>query len=116
MTARRRPELNRGHRPRVGARFAAGLCWWCGVGFILDREEQPWARARTCSEVCAKRKANHDRHSGNCRHCDMVESFLLAQDSDIRRIEVAAQDEDARPISFREWLRRFEWETDPQHA
>jgi hypothetical protein len=107
---RRRPELNRGRRPRAGSRFAAGFCWWCGEPYVLDREAQPWARSQTCSQVCAKRKANLGRHSGNCRHCEMVESFRLAQDSDIRRLDVAAADEDARPVTFCEWLARFEWE------
>lgn len=40
----------------------------------------------------------------------MVEDFYLAQDADIQRIEVSGQDEAARPITFREWLVRFEWE------
>lgn len=40
----------------------------------------------------------------------MVENFYLAQDADIRRIEVCGQDEDARPVTFREWLIRFAWE------
>jgi hypothetical protein len=81
----------------------------CAEPYVLDREVEPWARARTCSITCAKRLANRGRHSGTCRHCDMVEAFYLAQDADIRRIEVAAADEDARPITFREWLRRYEW-------
>jgi len=39
----------------------------------------------------------------------MVEGFRLAQDADIRRIEVAGQDEDARPVTFRTWLAFYEW-------
>lgn len=110
----RRRSAEPGHRPRC--RFAAGRCPVCGAAFVLDRAEQPWARARTCSTPCAKRLANRDRTPVTCRHCDMVEDFYLAQDADIRRIEVCGQDEDARPVTFREWLVRYEWEAPDLHG
>lgn len=112
---RRRP-AEPGHRPRVGVRFACGQCPICGDWFVIDRDEQPWGRARTCSTPCAKRLANQGRRAGTCRHCDMVEDFYLAQDADIRRIEVSGQDEDARPITFREWLVRHSRELAAQEA
>jgi hypothetical protein len=115
VSTRRHPAAP-GHRPRAGVRFASGFCAWCEDPFIVDRAEQPWARARTCSESCAKRLANLPRHSGTCRHCEMVEGWRLAADSDLRRIEVAGQDEDARPVTFREWLTFYEWEVDPDAA
>lgn len=52
---------------------------------------------------------NRNRRPSTCRHCDMVEAFRLAQDSDIRRIDTACRDEDARPVSFREWLTFYPW-------
>ncbi len=108
MSTRRRP-AEPGHRPRAGVRFAAGVCPVDGEPFILDREVEPWARARTCSIRCARILGNRDRHSGTCRHCEMVEGWRLAADADLRRIEVAGQDEDARPITFRAWLESYEW-------
>jgi hypothetical protein len=98
-----------GHRPRAGVRFAAGVCLVDGEPFILDRAAEPWARAKTCSNRCARILGNRDRHSGTCAHCDMVEGYHLARDADVRRIEVSGQDEDARAVTFREWLTRYEW-------
>jgi hypothetical protein len=39
----------------------------------------------------------------------MVEEFRLAQDADLRRIDVAARDEDAQPVTFRAWLTFYGW-------
>lgn len=110
---RRRPAAP-GHRPRAGVRFAAGRCraHGCHLPYVLDRQAAPWARARTCSAACAKRVANRGRHSGNCRHCEMVEGYHLARDADIRRIDVAGRDEDARPVTFGEWLRWYWYDRD----
>lgn len=104
---RRRP-ADPGIRPR--GRFCAGRCRGCGAPYVIDRAVQPWARARTCSEHCAKVLANRDRRPGSCRHCDMVRDYHLVIDAQLRRIEVAARDENARLTTFREWLIRFEWE------
>lgn len=47
---------------------------------------------------------NADRRPDNCAHCVEVRDWRLQQDADVRAIEVPAQDEDARPMSFRQWL------------
>lgn len=54
-------------------------------------------------------------HLWPCRHCVMVEDYRLTRDSQLRLAEGAhRQDEDyPRPITFKEWLRAFEWERDP---
>lgn len=105
---RRRPAAP-GVRPPRDEIIAPRWCTVCGDGFVLDRRDHPWSRAETCSPPCAKRLANRGRHSGTCRHCDMVEGYHLARDADVRRIEVSGQDEDDRAVTFRTWLRRFEW-------
>jgi hypothetical protein len=96
-----------GLRPR--GRFAAGCCPSCGEWFVLDRAVQPWARARTCSTACAKRWAHRHRAPSTCRHCDMVEGYRLARNAQVQAREVAAADEDARPVVFRDWLQGYAW-------
>lgn len=117
MSTRRRPP-EPGHRPRRASRFAAGVCRnpACRATFVLDRQTAPWSRARTCSDYCAKVVANRGRTPSTCRHCDMVEAYHLQRDAELQQIEVAAQDEDRRPVTFREFIEGWEYEswTDPQ--
>lgn len=100
---RRRPAAP-GYRPHPRRRFSHRVCIVCEGPFTLDRVKQPWSRARTCSASCARALGNRGRNPTNCRHCESVDAWRLAQDSDIRAIEVAASDEDRRAIPFREWL------------
>lgn len=88
----------------------------CSHPFTLDRDAQPWSRAKTCGIRCARILGNRGRHAANCRHCVMVEEFRLAQDADIRRLDVAGRDEDARPVEFRAWLRWYGWDREPDAA
>lgn len=99
-----------GHRPAAGVRFAAGVCP-CGTPFVLDRAAQPWARARTCSTACARRAGHRARRPDN-RHRDLVLGYRLARDADVQRIEVSGRDEDARAVTFREWLEGGGWNRD----
>lgn len=48
----------------------------------------------------------------------MVEEFRLAQDADLRRLDVAGRDEDAQPVTFRAWLTFYGWDSweEPDHA
>jgi hypothetical protein len=107
---RRRPAAP-GVRPPRAERIAHRVCVVDGVPFTLDRDRQPWSRARTCSPRCARILGNRSRTPATCRHCEMVEDFRLAQDTDVRRIDVACRDEDARPVTFRQWLTFYEWTT-----
>ncbi len=89
---------------------------WCIVclsGFVLDREAQPWSRARTCSPACAKRLANRGRNVLTCAHCVMVESYTHERQREEIAIENGGfRDEDWRStiVTFRRWLRFYEWE------
>lgn len=91
------------------ARFAGGRCAVCPASVLIDRQQQPWARARTCSESCRAKLGNRGRNSSNCTHCDVVESYRLTRDSDIRAIEVAAGDE-RPPITYRDFLTGYRYE------
>lgn len=51
----------------------------------------------------------HPRH---CRHCSMVELYRLERDTQIQRYEVACADEDMRPVTFKEWLQVYRYETE----
>lgn len=112
----RRQPAEPGHRPRAGSRFAAGRCRSCGESYVLDRQTQPWARARTCSEVCAKRLANSRRKPVTCAHCVMVEDYQMER----LRQEIAVENGGFRDerwrssiITFRTWLRHYPWEREP---
>lgn len=113
--SRRRPAAP-GYRPHPRRRFSHRVCIVCEGPFTLDRVKQPWSRARTCSTRCARILGNRSRTTATCRHCEMVEEFRLAQDADIRRIDVACRDEDAQPVAFREWLRHYPWTTEQEPA
>lgn len=100
-----------GHRPRRGVRFAAGACRVCGEPFVIDRELQPWARARTCSDSCRARLGNRGRDATSCEHCAMVEDFV--QEAQRQRIALENEqraDEDARAIvTLGDWMRYYPW-------
>lgn len=83
----------------------------CGETFVLDRQVQPWARARTCSESCAKRLANRDRRPVSCRHCEMVDEYQVERERQETALEDGERDERAaeRVIVFRDWLRHYPW-------
>lgn len=107
----RRSPAEPGLRPR--GRFAAGQCA-CGTWFVLDRQAEPWARARTCSTSCARRRGHRYRTPSTSRHAEMVEAYRLQRDAQVRAREVAAADEDAVPVTFREWLEGYEWAPDQE--
>jgi hypothetical protein len=91
-----------------------GWCRACGDTFLLDRDEEgPWARARTCSDVCRARLGNRGRNSSNCRHCVLVESYRELRESQIRQYEVACADEDLRPITWGKFLEGYRAEPEP---
>ncbi len=44
-------------------------------------------------------------HGPDCRHCQLVEGYRLARDTELRHAEsLACGDEDYRPVTFRQWL------------
>lgn len=46
-----------------------------------------------------------ERHGPDCRHCQLVEAYRLARDSEVRYGEsLACGDEDYRPVTFKEFL------------
>ena len=118
MTYRRRPAAP-GVRPPAHPVIVRRRCVICRGRFSLNRRRNPWARAETCSPSCRVALATRDRRPGTCRHCDVVESYRLARDSDIREnIEIAAGDE-RHPITFREFIEgwRYEpWDVEPEVA
>lgn len=50
-------------------------------------------------------------HPSCCRHCAMVEWYRLerAHQEQLAENELR-QDEDFRPVTFRQWLESFQWE------
>ncbi len=53
-------------------------------------------------------------HTWLCRHCDMVGDYHRERDSQLRRVEsLDRRDEIDRLVTFKEWLRTYEWDTDP---
>lgn len=40
----------------------------------------------------------------------MMEGYYLQRDTEIQQFEVMAADESRRPVTFKEWLMRYEWE------
>lgn len=105
MSRRRRPAAPGVRPPQVNERRA---CVVCGKGFVLDRQAQPWSRARTCSGPCRARLGNRGRDVTTCRHCDMVEGYRLARYAEEQAAETIGDglDEDwrSRSITFRRWL------------
>ena len=81
--------------------------------FVLDRQAQPWSRARTCSGSCRAVLGNRNRTPETCEHCVMVAGFHAER----CRQEVAVEnggrwrDETARRqlVTFRVWLRHYPW-------
>jgi len=114
---RRRP-ADPGLRPK--GRFCAGTCH-CGERFVIDRAVQPWARARTCSDACARRRGNRGRTPANCRHCAMVEEYASLR-SWHEYLHDNGQNPDGSPggfrdedahllmIQFRTWLIHYRYE------
>lgn len=78
---------------------------------MIDRQDQPWARARTCSSECARRLGHRNRRPDN-RHREFVEGYRLQRDTDVQLREVMAADEDMEPVTMREWMTSYEWETE----
>lgn len=109
MSYRRRPAAKGVRPPRRPTRVRR-RCVICRGRFTLNRRLQPWARAITCSAACRVALANRGRNPSNCRHCDLVESYYLTRDADIREnIEIAGGDE--RPaITFREFITGYRYE------
>jgi hypothetical protein len=53
-------------------------------------------------------------HTWPCRHCEMVTDYHLERDSQLRRAEsLDRRDEIDRLIVFKDWLRAYEWQTEP---
>lgn len=53
-------------------------------------------------------------HVWPCLHCGMVEDYRLTRQSQLDHAEGAfRQDEDYRPVTFKQWLQDFQWETAP---
>lgn len=99
-----------GLRPR--GRFAAGVCPVCGAGFVLDRQVQPWARARTCSDGCRARLGNRGRNEVSCEHCVMVAGYRDERGRQLVAVEDGGfRDERAasRVVVFGVWLQVYEW-------
>lgn len=112
MTFRRRP-AEPGRRHRAGTDFVSGRCAVCAEWYLLNVQTQPWARARTCSETCAKRLANRDRKPENCQHCAVWQGYRderlrqeIAWDNGFNPDGSAGgfRDEDVRLIGSREWM------------
>jgi hypothetical protein len=54
-------------------------------------------------------------HRWPCRHCGMVTDYHLLRDAQVRAVEsLERRDEIDRLITFKEWLRAYEWDTDPR--
>lgn len=98
---------------RPPRRNEARVCVVCGAGFVLDREAQPWSRARTCSASCRARLGNRGRSPVSCEHCVMVEGYHDERERQLVALEggEALRDESARGrvIVFRTWLTHYPW-------
>lgn len=83
----------------------------CGAHFVLDRQVEPWSRARTCSESCRARLGNRGRSSATCAHCVMVENYRAERERLERELEnERRQDEDAAvDLAFGAWLGWYPW-------
>jgi hypothetical protein len=109
VSYRRRPAAKGVRPPRHPTRVRR-RCRICTRRFTLNRRRNPWARAVTCSPACRVALANRGRNPSNCRHCDVVESYRLARDSDIREnVEIAGGDE-RPPITFRAFIEGYTYE------
>ena len=54
-------------------------------------------------------------HHWPCRHCGMVTDYHLLRDAQLRAAEsLDRRDEIDSLITFKEWLRAYEWDTDPR--
>lgn len=53
-------------------------------------------------------------HVPTCRHCDMVDDYRLTRQAQLQHAEgLHRQDQDYRAVVFKDWLRHFQWETEP---
>lgn len=56
-------------------------------------------------------------HGWPCRHCGMVTEYHLVRDAQLRAAEsLDRRDEIDRLITFKQWLRVYEWDTDPRRG
>ena len=86
------------------------VCVVCESSFVLDRQAQPWSRARTCSGSCRAVLGNRNRTPETCDHCVMVEGYHHERCRQERARENGGfRDEDARLVQFRTWLEGYPW-------
>lgn len=62
-------------------------------------------------------KGTRKPHPPGCRHCDMVESYRIQRETEIRLYEtVEHMDSGKRPVTFKEWLCAYRYETPEDYA
>jgi hypothetical protein len=74
--------------------------------------------ARIASETGAAMNDSHSRpHLWPCRHCAMVDDYRLLREAQLDYAEGPHnRDENYRLVTFKDWLRAYQWEQPPEES